>query len=482
MKKFCTMISALLVISAFVSCNDKEPDYPPTPEPPVPVGEMKTVKGVEFTDCFYEGYKFVELQLSKGEEVSFTGFQSLENVVQMCFWDVKSHSSAVFNAPDGRYSIYLNEKTGLLYTEYPLTAEAPQTYWIGGEPNAYGHPKGGKATGSWDRILPENRICMVQTAPGIYETDAFLAGAFQFYSSASGFSGINRNSVSGIFLDGVGTAIQSTNENFSIPKGKGAGVYHIVLETRFARRLMLEQSVKSQEVTFMTFNIAGLVLTDVSQTAKVIRDSGADVIGCQEVLNTPAAGNQLEQICKQAGYSYNKFCITRSEAGGYFGNGIISKEIPISTREVFLKCNLPNGEDRKALIVEYGNYYICVTHLSQGVATGSDAWEKDEKNRITQINTLISELSKLTDKPVFFMADFNSQPIDSAGQEIQKTSFIFKNDLYAQNTYPSNDPTYRLDYVCQLKTGFVAIQTRGEVINTQVSDHRPVVVGLRFYK
>lgn len=231
-----------------------------------------------------------------------------------------------------------------------------------------------------------------------------------------------------------------------------------------------------KEVTLMTFNIAGLTLTDVSGIAEVIKNSKVDIIGCQEVLNTPAAGNQLEQICKQAGFSYNKFCITRSEAGGYFGNGIISKVTPISTREVYLKCNLPGGEDRKALIAEFKNYYVCVTHLSQNVATGADAWTHNEENRITQIRTLIAELSKLSDKSVFLMADFNSQPEDYTGQEIQKSSFIFKNGP----TYPSHNPTYRIDYICQLKSALMATQTRGEVIDTQISDHRPVVVGVRF--
>jgi endonuclease/exonuclease/phosphatase family metal-dependent hydrolase len=154
--------------------------------------------------------------------------------------------------------------------------------------------------------------------------------------------------------------------------------------------------------------------------------------------------------------------------GGEYGNAILSRH-PI---DVVTNHPLPKivpGEQRGMLeIIVHapgGAFTFCATHLDH---------RRPEADRLASVESIQKALAAKS--RVVLAGDFNARP-DT--ETYRRLSAIFA-DAWTQAgqgegfTIPSDDPRARIDYVWL--RGFTA--TRAEVLQSNASDHLPVVVDL----
>jgi endonuclease/exonuclease/phosphatase family metal-dependent hydrolase/Icc-related predicted phosphoesterase len=227
---------------------------------------------------------------------------------------------------------------------------------------------------------------------------------------------------------------------------------------------------KERTVRIMSYNIhhgQGMDdKMDIERIGRLIIDVQPEVIGLQEVdsmVNRSGNIDILQLLSAQTGM-YATFGYSILHDGGKYGNGILTREKPLSVH----KIALPGAsEARTALIVELNKYVVINTHLSL-----------DEAERIESAN-IITAWAKRYEKPVFLLGDLNATP-DSPPLEILKKEWqILSNPK--QPTHPSLNPAKTIDYVLGYVTnGQTYAKHNAQVIDEQLaSDHRPLFVDIR---
>ena len=223
---------------------------------------------------------------------------------------------------------------------------------------------------------------------------------------------------------------------------------------------------------------AGVVNLD--RVAQVIASTNADVVLLQEVdRNTARSGNadhfaMLMRLTKFDG----AFGKSLDYQGGQYGIAILSRR-PITAHHVIpFRTDPPqmraggSFEPRIALVVETrgpaGPLRIINTHLD---ASGEDMYRRQEAEQLA--------LTIPDESPQFAGGDFNSTP-DSAVHERMQSAGVRDAWLECGSgpelTYPADAPVKRIDYL-YLSNGWTC--TSAKVIETQASDHRPVLFTVR---
>lgn len=227
-----------------------------------------------------------------------------------------------------------------------------------------------------------------------------------------------------------------------------------------------EQGKKTQTFKIASYNVRNAKgmdnLTDFDRVARVINNMNAHAVAIQELDSATERSNKLvvlDELAKRtnmhASYSGSiKF------KGGKYGNGILTKEKPLSQKQFLL----PGKEEaRSLLIVELENFVICCTHLSL-----------TEADRKTSIEHIKHYTEKYDSKPVFFAGDLNATPESKEIKTLLNT-WAALND-FSKPTFPSDNPSKTIDYIL-LK---VNDKFKHKVIDTNVveeslaSDHRPL--------
>lgn len=143
--------------------------------------EFYKINGEELIHSAYENYISVELELTKGQNIEFEGFNYLDYMLQPEYFTNES-GQYKFNAPSGKYKISYQKDRELIYVEKTTDAEFPETVWITGA--AFGHPRisgllaDDIADWGWDN--PKNFICSVKTEDNVFETNLLLKDGFMF--------------------------------------------------------------------------------------------------------------------------------------------------------------------------------------------------------------------------------------------------------------------------------------------------------------
>lgn len=229
--------------------------------------------------------------------------------------------------------------------------------------------------------------------------------------------------------------------------------------------VILTSTGQNQQLRIMSYNVrhcAGMdLVVDYDRTATVIAQQQPDVIALQELDSmTGRSGNhdQLEELASCTGY-HPVFGAAIEFDGGQYGVGVLTREIPLSTKRI----PLPGEEPRVLLVVELKDYVIACTHL-----------DLDEAQRLASVPLIVEEAQRW-EKPFILAGDWNDEP----GSELlevmtQHFTVLSGNDA----TYPADEPTACIDYVA-------AFNGRAEAIGSHVidepeaSDHRPLVVWVR---
>jgi endonuclease/exonuclease/phosphatase family metal-dependent hydrolase len=236
----------------------------------------------------------------------------------------------------------------------------------------------------------------------------------------------------------------------------------------------------------MTYNVHGCVGTDGKRTeariADVIAQSGADIVGLQELdlgRRRSAGVDQAGLIAEQLGWHWHFHpAISREEE--HYGDAIVSR-FPLKVRQARELPAVPwrfCPEKRSAHWVEInapsGVLQVMNTHLGLG-----------RSERLTQAQLLAGPEwigSVPTDQPLVVLGDFNSLPGSKPWRAIAarlkevRSSYHFLRGA----TYPTAFPIFALDHI------FVSEHFRIQDVSVfrsaqarRASDHFPLLAALQ---
>lgn len=226
------------------------------------------------------------------------------------------------------------------------------------------------------------------------------------------------------------------------------------------------------------------MVIDLERLAHVIRETGADIVGLNEVdietersSGVDQAGTLGELLGMHVVYGPNI-----EYQGGLYGNALLSRYPVERCRNISLAAG---GRARWGLIhaelaVEHAKLHVLVTHLSLEPA--------ERAEQLQQILDVVSELSG----PVVFMGDFNIVAgTDEDPSRVLRpvlrdtwTEMLARPDQATDATpgytFPSDNPSRRIDYIF-VNDRLDLDQGRSVyTVDTQASDHLPLVAVLRF--
>ncbi|MCO0598461.1 endonuclease/exonuclease/phosphatase family protein [Peribacillus butanolivorans] len=257
-------------------------------------------------------------------------------------------------------------------------------------------------------------------------------------------------------------------------------------ETHATELPMFERGNET-DIKVMAYNIhhgeGTDAILDLKRIADIIKTTGADIIGLQEVDNHFSERSNFEDQAKWLAnylgmhYTYGANLdyepLQEGERRRQYGTAVLSK-YPILSTENHLLTNIPypvNPTEQRGLLdtvinVRGNHVHFYNTHLDN----------KRAEQRDLQIREIL-DIAKQKEGTSIFVGDFNATPESS---EILKMSAQYK-DVFAelgQNddfTIPVDKPDRRIDYIFTSED--VQIKT-GEVINTNASDHLPITAEL----
>lgn len=245
---------------------------------------------------------------------------------------------------------------------------------------------------------------------------------------------------------------------------------------------------KTQPVKVMSFNIHHAADhandLDVARTAKVVTDSGADVVGLQEVDNHWGSRSEFaDQAAELAaatgmkvvfGANLDNPPLEGQTHNQQFGTAILSKypiveskNIPLTTIDYPDRPTEPRGLLTATVNVRGVKLDVYNTHFDH---------QRAEQRELEVTETL--QHAAGTDHPIVLTGDLNAGP---SAPEIARLAQTFTDTAAALGqddayTYPVEEPNNRIDYVmARAGAGGSVKPTSTEVINTLASDHRPVL-------
>jgi len=246
-----------------------------------------------------------------------------------------------------------------------------------------------------------------------------------------------------------------------------AGFTHISLSTLQATG---HYSGEDNTIRIMTYNIRNAKgldnVTDYKRISDIILSVNPDVIALQELDSVTGRSEGINVVAELSKYTgmHPVFGTAISFNGGKYGVGLLSKKIPLSTKNVAL----PGKEEKRTLlIVEFDDYVICSTHLS--------LTQEDRKVSVGIINEEIKNFNK----PVFMAGDLNAEPESETIQLLSEKWQLLTNQH--EYTFPANDPKETIDYILGYTPetdSFSIIQSK--VVDEPIaSDHRPIYVDVK---
>jgi endonuclease/exonuclease/phosphatase family metal-dependent hydrolase len=214
---------------------------------------------------------------------------------------------------------------------------------------------------------------------------------------------------------------------------------------------------------------------NLERVAALIKANDADLVLLQEVdRNTTRSGrvDQLAELERLTGF-HGVLGKSLDYQGGDYGIATLSRW-PIKRHEtVHLPVEPPqeraggSHEPRVALVVETNGLTVLNTHLD---ASGTDHY------RLQEVREVIAVLKPLVSSRLVAGGDFNSNP-DSPVHDQMVSSGLRDSWLECGGgeslTYPASTPVKRIDY---LYLGKPLRCSSATVLDTQASDHRPVLI------
>ena len=247
---------------------------------------------------------------------------------------------------------------------------------------------------------------------------------------------------------------------------------------------------KGQSLRVMTYNIYGARATspanaaDLDAIAEVIRRQNPDFVTLNEVdVFTNRTGKDVHQardLAEKLGMEWH-FSKAIDSDGGEYGDAVLSKYPILEKRSYRLPCAAEQpGEDRSLCVIRVQidgkDLYVASTHLDHLSGDASRLVQATEIRRIRD-----TEL----EGDLILCGDLNAIP--SSNVIATMTSFLTNTGPIDQYTFPSDDPSRKIDYIMYAPIEHFGVQncqvvSRGDqqVGGVDASDHRPVIADIRF--
>lgn len=247
---------------------------------------------------------------------------------------------------------------------------------------------------------------------------------------------------------------------------------------------------KGQSLRVMTYNIYGARATspanaaDLDAIAEVIRRQNPDFVTLNEVdVFTNRTGKDVHQardLAEKLGMEWH-FSKAIDRDGGEYGDAVLSKYPILEKRSYRLPCASEQpGEDRSLCVIRVQidgkDLYVASTHLDHLSGDASRLVQATEIRRIRD-----TEL----EGDLILCGDLNAIP--SSNVIATMTSFLTNTGPIDQYTFPSDDPSRKIDYIMYAPIEHFGVQncqvvSRGDqqVGGVDASDHRPVIADICF--
>ena len=247
---------------------------------------------------------------------------------------------------------------------------------------------------------------------------------------------------------------------------------------------------KGQSLRVMTYNIYGARATspanaaDLDAIAEVIRRQNPDFVTLNEVdVFTNRTGKDVHQardLAEKLGMEWH-FSKAIDRDGGEYGDAVLSKYPILEKRSYRLPCAAEQpGEDRSLCVIRVQidgkDLYVASTHLDHLSGDASRLVQATEIRRIRD-----TEL----EGDLILCGDLDAIP--SSNVIATMTSFLTNTGPIDQYTFPSDDPSRKIDYIMYAPIEHFGVQncqvvSRGDqqVGGVDASDHRPVIADIRF--
>ena len=206
-------------------------------------------------------------------------------------------------------------------------------------------------------------------------------------------------------------------------------------------------------------------VVDYQRIADMITQTAPDVVALQELDSVTNRSGQVDVLAQLAQLTamYPVYGASIPYDGGQYGIGVLSKEKPLSWKQV----PLPGREElRSLLLVEFKDYVVGCTHFS---LTADD--------RLASVE-IINQAVKDFEKPVFLAGDLNATP-GSPVLDTFRHNWTVLSDT-AKFTIPPDKPTRTIDYILgYMPKGYTYSVWQTLVPNTLASDHLPLFADVR---
>ncbi|WP_353128717.1 endonuclease/exonuclease/phosphatase family protein [Parapedobacter pyrenivorans] len=227
----------------------------------------------------------------------------------------------------------------------------------------------------------------------------------------------------------------------------------------------------------MTYNIhhanppARPDFIDIPAIAKVINESGAELVALQELdINNERSGKELDQAAELGRLTgmYHFFAKGIDFSGGEYGVAILSKYPIVSAKRYALPMVDGSGGEPRALA-------MITVKPSDGpeITFASTHLDLYEENRLLQASFIVDKLTNATSTPVIFCGDLNAEPGSAVMDIFQKA---FKRAVHDGPTYPQVNAKQRLDYILYHPIEAMKAENPKIIQETYASDHLPLYV------
>ncbi|MCM2997777.1 endonuclease/exonuclease/phosphatase family protein [Paenibacillus cellulositrophicus] len=240
---------------------------------------------------------------------------------------------------------------------------------------------------------------------------------------------------------------------------------------------------KEIRTTVMSYNIHHGVGLDeqlsLKRIADVIRDSGAEIVGLQEVDRffgeRSDFQDQAKELADLLGYHYAYGAnLDWEPAEGQtnnrqYGTAILSKYPILRSDNVLLSSF---GDEQRGVlhaVVNLRGVHVDVYNTHLGL---------DAASRKAQVQEIVN-LASAVKGPKLLTGDFNAEP-DSPEFQALLASKLFVNSFQGVEnayTFPADQPSETIDYIV---TSPEVQHSNPRVIATEASDHRPIAVDVVF--
>ena len=224
---------------------------------------------------------------------------------------------------------------------------------------------------------------------------------------------------------------------------------------------------------------------NLQRVADVVRELGADIVLLQEVdkgTRRSSGVDQPAEYAQRTGY-HVAFGRSLDYDGGEYGIAVLSRWPIRRDSAIHLPVDPPqersggSHEPRIAMstviAAPFGDLAVFNTHID---ASGDDRWRLQEIRTITQLarSAVAAGASR-----VLFGGDFNSTPESAVQVQLRANGFRDSWETCGAGdgfSYPADTARKRIDYLFAI----AGVQcTAATVVNSQASDHRPVLFTVR---